>query len=71
MASPTLTEQLEAVETAILQLVQGARSYTIAGRTVTREDLTQLCEWRRELKEEIGLASEGPARNYAGFSNMT
>lgn len=69
MAAPTLAQQLEAVETAIYNLVTGARSYTIAGRTVTREDLTQLREWRKELKDEVGLASEGPARNFAGFTN--
>lgn len=71
MAAPSLAEQLEAVETAIYNLVTGARSYTIAGRTVTREDLTQLREWRRELKDEVGLATSGPARNYAGFTNPT
>ena len=69
MASPTLTEQLDAVNNAILALVSGARSYTIAGRSVTKEDLTQLREWRRELQQEVGLQTQGPAKTLLTFDN--
>lgn len=70
VAAPTLAEQLEAVENAIYALVTGAKSYSIANRTVTRENLSELRAWRDDLKQEIG-ASSGPARNYVTFARMT
>jgi len=69
MASPTLQEQLDAVNSAIFALVSGAKSYSIGGRTVNRENLKELREWRRELQEEVGLQTNEPSRNYAQFGS--
>jgi len=66
----TLQEMLTEVETAISQLVTGAKSYTIAGRTVTKTDLKELRAWRSELKQEIGQAEGGAARTYMGFPTI-
>lgn len=52
-----LTTMLTEVETAIRTLVTGAKSYSISGRTVTRENLAELRAWRRDLKEEIDATS--------------
>jgi len=67
MASPTLQEQLEAVENAIFALVNGALQYSINNRTVRRENLKELREWRDALKVEIGRATYGPSRNFTEF----
>ncbi|HHI78861.1 MAG TPA: hypothetical protein ENK02_02650 [Planctomycetes bacterium] len=68
MAAPTLEQQLEAVENAIYALTtSGAQSYTINGRAMTRADLNQLREWRRELKREIVEAASGGS----GFKGRT
>lgn len=49
----TLAQQLEAVETAIYQLVSGkVASYSIDGISYTYHDLDKLKTWRQMLKEE-------------------
>ncbi len=49
----TAAEMLVLVNAAITAILTGAQSYTIAGRSLTRADLAELREWRKELKDEI------------------
>jgi len=70
MASPTLAAQLEAVETAILNIMNGGavQAYTIGNRNIQKMTLTELRNWRDQLKAETTNASGG-AMNYATFEN--
>lgn len=70
MASPTLAAQLEAVETAILNLMTGGavKSYSIGDRNISRMNLSELTAWRDQLKAEISN-SNGGAVNYATFTD--
>jgi len=44
---------LEAVEAAIRAVLTGAQGYTLGDRRVTRADLADLRDFRKELKREI------------------
>lgn len=71
---------LSTVETAIDNLAAGGfvRSYTIAGRSFTRESINELIKLRSELKKIVDAESEpsafilaelnGPASSYQRFS---
>ncbi|MBQ9000537.1 MAG: hypothetical protein IJ087_01635 [Eggerthellaceae bacterium] len=47
-----LQAMLDAVEDAILKVTAG-QSYSLGSRTVTRADLSDLMDTRRELKQEL------------------
>ena len=49
MAIKTYTEQLEEVQTAIANIVGGAQSHAIAGRSMTKADLGILFEMQQKL----------------------
>lgn len=67
----TASEMLTEVETAISALVSGgAKSYTIDGRSLTRNDLGELRAWRTELKREIDLA-RGPGHIRVKFGETS
>jgi hypothetical protein len=66
MATLTKQEMLDNVEIAINNLVSGAQSYTISGRTFQRPDLDRLIKWRDQLKREIAAVA-GSGRTYAKF----
>lgn len=70
MASPTLEQQLEAVETAIHNVMTGGavQSYSINGRNIARMSLPDLTAWRDKLKREIAGQQRGGSVNYATFS---
>lgn len=68
MATLTKQEMLDNVETAINNLVSGAQSYTINGRTFQRADLDKLTKWRDQLKREIAAVA-GSGRTYVKFVN--
>jgi len=65
----TLPEMLAEVESAISALLTGARSYSIGDRSVTREDLGELRQYRRELKNEINSSTlaAGDSRPFKMF----
>lgn len=72
MASPTIAAQLEAVETAILNLMNGGavRSYSIGDRNIQRMSLKELTDWRTQLRAEYANTSaSGGTVNYATFTN--
>ncbi|MFA5321996.1 MAG: hypothetical protein WC373_04925 [Smithella sp.] len=76
MASPTLAEQLEAVDTAIYNLMNGGAvaSYSISAggssRNISRMNLTELKNWRAQIKAEISCSStNGGSVNLATFTN--
>jgi len=57
-----LERELEAVNDAILKVL-GGQSYSIAGRSVTRANLTELRKLRNELQAELDeLESTGSTR---------
>ena len=49
------TETLASVQTAITNIISGGgvRSYSINGRSFTRENLSELMELRRQLQQEV------------------
>ena len=51
MDQSTLLSQVEAALSALV--VGGASSYSIGARSVTKLDLTELREWRKELQWEV------------------
>jgi hypothetical protein len=55
----TASELLDACNDAILALIGGAQSYSIAGRSVTKANLAELREMRTELQKEVQDASNG------------
>ncbi len=67
MAAPTKEEMLETVEIAISALSAGVKSYSISGRTVTYNDISELKNWRTQLKREI--AGRKSNTTYARFDN--
>jgi hypothetical protein len=68
MTTLTKQEMLDNVETAINNLISGAQSYTINGRTFQRADLDKLIKWRDQLKREIAVVA-GSGRTYVKFVN--
>lgn len=50
MAIKTYNEQLEEVQTAISQILTGAQSYSIGGRSLTRADLPTLVAHEKYLR---------------------
>ena len=59
----TSASLLAQVESAIVALLTGgASSYSIGGRSVTKLDLGELFEWRRELKKDVASESGGTFR---------
>ena len=62
----TLAAMLTEVESAISAVLTG-KSYSIGGRSLTREDLRELRAWRRELKQEISADDGDTGRNYVRF----
>lgn len=60
MTAAEAQTELTAVNAAILAIVTGkAQSYSLHGRNVTRLDLTQLRELRKELEAVIARSSSG------------
>ncbi len=51
------TQNLTDLEAAILALATGAKSYAINGRSVTRENLQELRDLRKEMQTELGQRS--------------
>ena len=64
MATYTLQEQLENVQTAIAKIEGGAEEYSIAGRSVKRAELGQLYARERELKRMIARQKQGTTFRY-------
>lgn len=59
---PTLTtsqQLLDAVNAAILDLIQGGQEVTINGRRYRRAELEQLREMRKELESEVARLESG------------
>ncbi len=73
MASPTLAQQLEAVETAIHNVMTGGavQSYSINGRNINRMNLSELTTWRDKLIREISAQTTGGSVNYVTFCDPT
>jgi hypothetical protein len=44
---------LEACEAAIIAVLNGAQSYVLGDRRVTRADLSELMQMRKDLKREV------------------
>lgn len=53
----TAAQLLTLVEYAIAHLLAGGQSYSIGSRTVTKANLAELREWRKELKAEVNESS--------------
>lgn len=64
-AADLLTE----VETAITAILSGAQSYSLRGRSVTRANLAELREFRRELQEEIASDTAGGSMTTLGYQS--
>lgn len=60
MAVETYTEQLERVQAAIAAIESGAQSYSVAGRSLTRADLSTLYSREKWLR---GMAARETATN--------
>ena len=58
-----LQEMLDAVEEAIKKVTAG-QSYSLGSRSVTRADLLDLMETRKQLKKEIASASGTGTRRF-------
>lgn len=63
MSVPTDSELLDSYKTALLT-VAGGQSYTINGRTLTRQNLKEIRETIDWLEERIG---SGPGDTSGGF----
>ena len=65
---------LDAVNDAILARVTGSavKSYSIAGRSLTSYNISELKELKKFLEDEISRANSRttPRRAYAGFSRI-
>jgi hypothetical protein len=64
----TLADMLDEVESAISAVLMG-KSYSVNGRSLTRENLSELTKWRSALKTEIASADNLGGRNYAAFED--
>ena len=67
MSAPTKQEMLDTVKTAINLLSQGAKSYSIGGRTVTHRDISELEALRKKLEQELSPISG--RTSYATFKD--
>jgi len=54
----TAAEMLEEVNTAITKVLGGGQAYQMGSRKLTRADLGELREMRRELQAEVAAESE-------------
>lgn len=54
----TAAEKLEEVNTAITKVLGGGQAYQMGSRKLTRADLGELREMRRELQAEVAAESE-------------
>lgn len=72
MAIPTVQEQLDSVNQAIVRISQGGQSFTTpAGVNYTAADLAKLIAWRDQLRAEAQTASGDVAVPAgAGFVNF-
>jgi len=71
--SAELQTYLSNVESAINALVVGrAKSYSIAGRSYTYQDLSELRNWRKELQNEIAITTRSTrgTTTFATFENL-
>lgn len=68
MALKTTTELLEEVESAISACLAG-QAYSYKGKSVTRADLKDLLQARRELYQELDIGSDDVPLNVATFQN--
>jgi hypothetical protein len=55
-------EELKDVNAAIKTILCGAQSYTMGSRSLTRANLAELRNWKRELEDEIAGLSGGSGR---------
>jgi len=55
----TTANLLAAVDVAIANLLLGAQSYSVNGRTFTRAQLSELRNMRSELQREVAESSSG------------
>jgi hypothetical protein len=55
-------QELADVNAAIRMILGGAQSYTIGSRSLTRANLAELREWKKELEDEIAALSGGSGR---------
>jgi hypothetical protein len=55
-------QELADVNTAIRMILGGAQSYTIGSRSLTRANLAELRNWKKELEDEIAALSGGSGR---------
>jgi len=62
----TYSEQLEEVQAAISAIMTGAQSYGIAGRSVTRGDLTTLLAEEKHLRMMVKRETAGGISIYGG-----
>ena len=60
---------LDTLDAAILALATGAKSYTIDGRSVTRQDLAELRKARDWIASKVSEGQTGGAVNYASFGD--
>ena len=54
--------ELEQVNNAITSILNGAQSYRIGTRSLTRADLAELRKWKKELEDLISALSGGGSR---------
>jgi thiamine pyrophosphokinase len=55
-------QELADVNKAIRMILAGAQSYTIGSRSLTRANLMELRNWKKELEDEITALSGGGGR---------
>lgn len=53
---------LDAVETAITEILSGAQAYQVGERMYRFADLGELRTWRKELQAEVARSRTGGAR---------
>ena len=55
-------EELADVKAAIKMILNGAQSYRIGTRSLTRADLKELRKWKKELEDDIAGLTGGSGR---------
>lgn len=66
MPAPTYAERLAEVQTAIMDAYR-VQSYSVGGRSVSRQDLSKLQEEERRLLRLVALEQGAPTHTLAGF----
>ncbi|HCI73510.1 MAG TPA: peptidylprolyl isomerase [Lachnospiraceae bacterium] len=59
LISPTNAEMLYEINQAIICILRGGQSYTIGSRKLTRADLGELYNMRKELESQEAASAQG------------